>query len=260
MENDVQFAREAAPAQLKTVEGFLRASPDNEKMLAVLARGYCEYTFGFLQDDLETLTMAGKTEEAAPLVARATNLFLRCMSYGLRLLGEGWEKSIYGDLEQFDKRVRSAEKGQVPGMFWTALGLASAIDINRDDIELIVLLPKAIALFTRVVELNESYYNGGAHFGLGAFYTAQGVAMGGNPDKGKRHFERAIELTGGKYLMTKVLMALGYGTITQDRKFFHDTLEEVLATSPAIWPEQRLANELAHIRARRYLAHEKEWF
>lgn len=260
MESDVQFAREAAPGQLKTVEGFLMASPQNEKMLAILAQGYCEYTFAFLQDDIETLTMAGKVDEATPIVARATNLYQRCMGYGLRLLGGDWENALNGDSASFEKRVKAAGKDQVPGLFWTALGLASAIDLNRDDIEMVALLPKAITMFARVNELDEGFYNGGAHLGLGMFYTAQGTAMGGNPDEGKKHFERAVALTHGKYLMPKVLLALGYGTVTQNRQFFHDTLEEVVGTSPAIWPEQRLANELALIRARRYLAHEKEWF
>jgi hypothetical protein len=35
---------------------------------------------------------------------------------------------------------------------------------------------------------------------------------------------------------------------------------KVLETPPSIWPEQRLANEIAHRRARRYLKQEKELF
>ena len=44
------------------------------------------------------------------------------------------------------------------------------------------------------------------------------------------------------------------------RQAFHDTLVKVLETPPSIWPEQRLANEIAHRRARRYLKQEKELF
>ena len=46
----------------------------------------------------------------------------------------------------------------------------------------------------------------------------------------------------------------------QDRELFHKTLIEVLQTDPAIWPEQRLANEIAHRRAKRYLKQEKDLF
>ena len=55
-------------------------------------------------------------------------------------------------------------------------------------------------------------------------------------------------------------MARTYAVINQKQDVFHDTLVEVLRTSPAIWPEQRLANELAHVKARRYLKQEKDWF
>lgn len=260
MEADVELARAAAPGQLKTVEGFWLATPGNRKILRILAQGYCEYAFGFLEDDYETLAMAGKTEEADAVARRATGLYLRCMNYGLRLLGASWEKALYGDLAGWARKLAEADEDDVPGLFFTAFGLASAINLNRDDIELVAYLPKAKAAFERVIALDEKFFHGGAHMALGMLYTAQGAAIGGKPEEGKKHFERAIELTQGKYLMPKVLMAVSYGTIVQDRAFFRKTLEEVLRTSPAIWPEQRLANELAHLRARRYLAHEKEWF
>jgi hypothetical protein len=260
MESDVVLAREAAPGQLKTVEGFWLASPENGNYLRILAQGYCEYAFGFLQDDHEALEQAGKTDEAAVVGKRATGLYLRGMNYGLKILGGSWEKALHGDLTAFEKKVKGAGKGKVEGMFFTALGLASAINLNRDDIDMVAYLPKAKMMFERIVELDETFYNGGAHMALGMINTAQGDAIGGNTEAGKKHFERAIEITKGKYLMPKVLFAMNYGVVTGNQKFFHDTLVEVLNTSPAIWPEQRLANELAHIRARRYLSHEKEWF
>jgi len=259
-ESDPQLAREAAPGQLKTVEGFYMASPGNRKIIKILAKGYCEYAFGFLQDDIETLEMANKPDEAVPIAKRATGLFLRCMNYGLKLLGSSWDEALRGDLAAWEKKVNGAGSDEVTGMFFTALGLASAINLNRDNIDMVAYLPKARLLFERVLKLDEKYYNGGAHMAMGMLLTSQGDAIGGNSVEGKKHFERAIEITGGKYLMPKVLFALNYGVVTGNQKFFHDTLVEVLNTSPAVWPEQRLANELAHIRARRYLSHEKEWF
>ena len=259
-ESDPQLAREAAPGQLKTVEGFYMASPGNRKIIKILAKGYCEYAFGFLQDDIETLEMNNKPAEAAPIAKRATGLFLRCMNYGLKLLGSSWDEALRGDLATWEKKVNGAGSDDVTGMFFTALGLASAINLNRDNIDMVAYLPKARMLFERVLKLDEKYFNGGAHMAMGMLLTSQGDAIGGNSAQGRKHFERAIEITGGKYLMPKVLFALNYGVVTGNQKFFHDTLVEVLNTSPAVWPEQRLANELAHIRARRYLSHEKEWF
>lgn len=260
MESDLQLAREAAPGLLKTVEGFLLASPDNEKTLGLLAMGYVEYAFGFLDDDVDRLVLAGKEDEAAPIRARATGLFLRGTSYALRKLGKGWEQAFYGDLAVFEKKVAGAGKGTMRTLFVAGLGLGSAINLNRDDIELVAHMPRVKIIMERLVQVDEGYYNGGAHLLLGMFHTAQGKALGGDPDKGKAHFERAIALSKGRFLLPKVLYALAYGQATQDRAFFHKTLVDVLSTSPAVYPEERLANELAHVKARRYLAHEKELF
>jgi len=56
------------------------------------------------------------------------------------------------------------------------------------------------------------------------------------------------------------LSSLAGPLFAADQAFFHDQLKQVLATPPSVWPEQRLANEVAHRRARRYLAHEKQLF
>lgn len=260
MESDLVLAREAAPGLLKTVEGFLLASPDNDKILGLLAMGYVEYAFGFLDDDVDRLVMDGKEEEAAPIRARATALFLRGTSYALRKLGKGWTDAFYGDIAAFEKKVAGAGKGTMRTLFVAALGLGSAINLNRDDIDLVAHMPRVKIVMDRMVKVDETFYNGGAHMLLGMLYTAQGKALGGDPEKGKAHFQRAIAISGGKFLITKVFYALAYGTAAQDRKLFHDTLVEVVSTSPAVMPAERLANELAHLKAKRYLAHEKELF
>jgi len=71
-ESDVQLARDSAPASLKTVEGFLVSAPKNADLLSVLAQGYIEYTFGFLEDDYESLPDDAKhAEQRDALAARA---------------------------------------------------------------------------------------------------------------------------------------------------------------------------------------------
>ncbi|HKA88531.1 MAG TPA: TRAP transporter TatT component family protein [Haliangiales bacterium] len=259
-ENDIELAREAAPGSLKTIEGFLMASPENEIFLATLAEGYCNYTFGFIESDVEEARWAGKSELEAKLTARATNLYLRCMNYGLKLLGDGWDKDIHGDLRAFESRVRNAKADHVKGMFWTALGLASAINLNKDDIDMVAYLPKAKILLERVVALDPNFNYGLGHMALGMLAASLPKALGGDPEGARKHFDSAMAATSGKFLIPKVMMGITLGTQSGDRKFFHDTLVQVLATSPAVFPDQRLGNELAHVKAKRYLAHEKELF
>jgi hypothetical protein len=91
-------------------------------------------------------------------------------------------------------------------------------------------------------------------------HTAMSRALGGDPARAAAHFRRAAAVTRGRFLLVKVILARRYAVAVQDRALFHRALTEVLATDPAVWPAQRLANEIAHRRARRYLKQEKEWF
>jgi hypothetical protein len=263
-ETDVQLARDSAPASLKTVEGFLQSAPKNRDLLQILSQGYIEYTFGFLEDDLESLPDDTKhAAERDALAARATGLYDRAFMYGVRLVET--EDKHFG--EQFNKDVASAEaaakkldKDSAPGLLFTGLALASGINLNRNDLARVVELPKAIALIKRSHDLDPKFYNAGAAMTLGIIYCSQGKAIGGDPELGRKYFEESINATGGKFLMPRVLFARFYGVITQDRALFEKTLKEVIATPKDIWPAQRLPNELAKRRAARYLAHADDYF
>ena len=151
-------------------------------------------------------------------------------------------------------------------LMWAAIGLASTINQNKDNVSLIAQLPTAKAMLDRVVILDDKNNNRNLalralpHVALGMFYSSMAPALGGKPKEAQAHFERALELTGNKYLLARTLMARRIGVMTQNKELFRKELLEVLKTNPAVWPEQRLANEVAHRRARRYLKFEKEWF
>jgi len=263
-ENDPTLAREAAPGQLKTVEGFIQSAPTNKDLLHVLAQGYIEYAFGFIEDDLESTPDDNKhADERKHLTWRATNMYDRALDYALRLVAQ--EDKHFPDM--FKKDVASTEseakklkKEDAPGLLFTGLALASAINLNRDDLARVVDLPKAIAVIKRSHELDPTFYNGGAAMTLGIIYCSQGKAIGGDPDLGNKFFQEAIDSTGGKYLMTKVMYARFFGVITQDRPLFEKTLKDVIAAPNDLYPQQRLANQLAKRRAKRYLDHSEDYF
>jgi len=150
---------------------------------------------------------------------------------------------------------------------WAAIGLASAINNNKDRIEMVGHLDTAKAMLKRIVEIDEKYgaprnkvHAAMPHVALGMAYTGLDKSLGGDPAKADEHFQKAIDLTEGKFLLAHVLRAKRVAFRNKDKKSFHDGLVKVLETPPSIWPEQRLANEIAHRRARRYLSQEKELF
>jgi tetratricopeptide (TPR) repeat protein len=264
MESDLRVAREAAPAQLKTADGFLVSSPKNRILLEVVAQGYVEYAFGFLEDDLDQLGDDDhRAAERAETARRATRLYERGLEFALRLLAlddPHFADAFRGDVAGAVEASRKLGKKSVAGLFFTGLALASAINLNKEDLSRIVELPKAIALVKRARELDPSFYNGGASMVLGTIYAAQGKAIGGDPDAAKRYFDEAIAASEGRFLLARVMMARFYAVTVQDRALFEKTLKDVLAAPDDILPEWRLANAFAKRRAARYLDRINELF
>lgn len=265
-ESDPNLAREAAPGQLKTVDGFLESAPENEIILSLLAQGYAEYAFGFLEDDLEQLPDNDKTAaQRSAIAARATGLYDKAFGFAMRQINlrdkkHELENALKKDVTSVEAAVAKLDKKSLPGLFYGGLAMASAINLNRTDLGRVADLGKAVAMIKRAYDLNPNFANGGPAMSLAVIKSSQGKAMGGDPDAAKKYFEQAIASTEGKYLLSKVMMARFLGVITENRKLFDETLKAVLATPADIMPAQRLANELAHRRAARYLKHAEDLF
>jgi hypothetical protein len=273
-ESDYELAKAAIPGTLKTVEGFWNVNP-NTTLTAILAEGYCQYGTAFVEDDWELAVFAKDLDRIEELNARATRIFTRCLNYALIQLGGSWREQLFGTTEQVNKLVDNAPASKRDALMWAAYAMGSIINHNLDDIEVIAHLPTVKRMFARILVLDAKRRappgcKGTAsddcvklalpHVAMGMLLTATGKDTGGDPAKATEHFQKAIQLTGGKMLLPKMLYGYRVGVITGDKELFRTTLLEVLATDPAIWPEQRLANEVAHRRAKRYLKREKEIF
>ena len=265
-ESDYQLAHDAIPATLKTVEGFWIVDPDNENLLGLLTEGYCQYGTAFVEDDWEIAKFAKRLDEVQEHNARATHIFTRCLNYALKQLGADWQDQLFGSLDQVQALVKRTGGDHRDHMMWAAFALGSIVNHNLSRAELLAYVPAVRLILDRVLELDRASpparkdYAALPHIAYGMMQTAVSAQFGGEPDKAKAHFETALKLTGDKLLLARTLMAYRVGVITNDRKFFHAQLKQVLETPPSVWPEQRLANEVAHRRARRYLTHEKALF
>lgn len=266
MESDYELAARAIPGTLKTVEGFWVVNPDNERLTAILMEGYCQYGTGFVEDEWELADIANDFDRKDQLSARATKMFTRCMNYALHALGKKWQEGLFGEFDAVRKLVDSAGSDERNALMWAAIGLGSTINQNKDKPEIFAMLPVAKMMLERVAALDAKSLPSDPAFAalpqiaLGMLYSATSVQLGGDPKKAEAHFLKALELTDEKFLLARVLYARRVGVMTQNRQLYRDQLVKVLQTAPSVWPEQRLANEVAHRRARRYLTIEKELF
>ena len=270
MESDYELAARAIPGTLKTVEGFWVVNPGNEILLGILTEGYCQYGIGFVEDEWEEAMLKKDFDTAQYHSTRATKMFVRCLNYALISLGPKWQEDLFaegeGSQERQEKRIASAPSSKRTPLLWAALAIGAAVNQNKDNMEMIPYAATAKAMLLKVLEIDAKHpprdpvLAAMPHVALGLVYTAVSPALGGDPKKAEEHFKKALELTQDKFLLARVHYAKRVGVATQNRQLYRDNLLKVLQTDPAIWPEQRLANEIAHRRARRYLKMEKELF
>ncbi len=269
MEADYELARAAIPGALKTVEGFWVAGPPDDakaRLERILTEGYCQYGTAFVEDDWEEAKLRQDPKMVDYHNARSTNIFTRCLNFALSGLGKRWQKEIFENTETVAKLLKDTGKGKRFHLMFAATALGSLVNHNLTRVEMIAYIGTVEAMLNRVVEMDKGGLPANKthaalpHIALGMLHSGKAKSMGGQPDLAKQHFEEALRITDNKFLLARTLMAYRIGMQTNDRKFFHDNLVQVLETPPSVWPEQRLANEVAHRKARRYLSHEKELF
>ena len=283
MESDYELASRAVPGALKTIEGFYVAD-EQPALREVLTEGYCQYATAFVEDEWEIAQFAQNIDQVEYQNQRASKMFTRCLNYAIMDLPSGFDKDLFGTPDQATKRINSIGLDHRTPLMWAGVGLGGMINHNLTRVEMLSYLPVVKTILERVVAIdtaqrgqidgtkkvpcdsNCTVHLALPHIALGMVYSAASAQFGGDAKRATDEFNIALRITAdakhpdGKMLLARVLLGYRVGKMTNDRKFFHDNLVKVLETDPAIWPEQRLANEVAQRRARRYLSHEKDLF
>jgi tetratricopeptide (TPR) repeat protein len=262
-ESDLELAEQAGLSNLKMLEGLLEVTPDSTELLLLTSSSFARYTFGFIEERIEIADERYDLEERRNLVRRAVDFYERARVYGLRAIAQSRSKfpeATERGLEEFSAELKRLKKKHVPALFWTAYAWGSIINLQQDRPERLAELPEVELMMQRVLELDERFFFGGAHMFYGMYYGGRAEMLGGDASKAKKHLERAIEISDSKYLMARFLLAKYYAVPVQDRELFERTLQEILLVPPDKFPEQRLANELAKRRAKRWLKYADEIF
>ena len=138
----------------------------------------------------------------------------------------------------------------VPLLYWTAAAWGSAISVSKDDPALVSDQLIVESLIDRALELDEDFDHGAIHGVLISYEMARQGVMGDPALRSKKHFDRALELSGGKLASPFVSYAESVSVQNQNRAEFQALLEKALAINPDAVPESRLQNLIAQRRAR----------
>lgn len=259
-ESDLELADLGIMANLKTLEGLLEVHPDNEELLLINARSFALYAFAFVEDKMER---AKDLQTETEIKARALDFYERGRGYGLKLLSKArkeFPKAVDGDAETLQSALKKLKKKHVPGLFWSAYAWGGAINLQQDNPMQLVNLSKVELMMRRVIELDESFFFGGAHLFYAAYYGSLPPLLGGNPEKVKEHLQRVDQINNDKFLLSKLFLARYYAYPLQDRSLYKSLLQQILEAPIDIFPEQRLANAVAKARAKYWLTKMDELF
>lgn len=246
-EQDLGIAEKSIASNLILLETLLRKDPDNLHYAFLASEGYTSYTLGFVEDDS---------------VERANVLYRRAMEYGLRVLRHHREFAAAETMSAGEMRsvLASFTKDDVPAVFWTALAWGSWIRTDLGNAKALADLPKVEAMMEFVAETDPGYFYGGGDLFLGTLEGSRPRALGGDPEASRRHFEKSLGASGGKFLMEYVYYARSYAVQTQDRELFDRCLTTVDTTSINVLPAARLSNAIAKKKAKLLRAKADEYF
>jgi len=244
-QDDVETVRAGAPAYLLLIDGLIEDNPKNPTLLTSGARLYGAYAAAFVEDP-----------------ARAKRLTQRSRGYAQRALCQTKAtlcRVLDRPYREFEPALNNVTKAELPVLYTWATAELGWIQAHSDDWNAVAELPKVEATLRRIVKLDETYEKGTPYLYLGILSTLRPPALGGKPNEGKAHFERAIELSNGRNLAAKVQYAKRYARLVFDQELHDRLLREALAAD-TVDPGRTLMNVLAQKEARELLDGSNNYF
>lgn len=234
--DEPQKAQEAA----QLLEASLSQNPHQTEQVIRLARLY--YLLG------------EQTDEKSLRLERYDKAFKLCRNELAHQLG------LSPNVKD-EELVKKAQKEHLPLLYW---GAASIARWGRHaPFRQKVQARSTIRLYwDRVMELDPTYFHGGAYRFFGGYYALV-PAITGDQDvnKSREMFEKAVAAA-PYYLETKVLYAEAYAAHPKVRntELFRRLLREVVQADAGSDPDYAAENRLAQRKARTLLGQEKELF
>ncbi len=247
-EDDPELVGDALPFALKTFEVLLAKSPKHERLLLTTCQGFTQYAYAYVE--LEAMRLEPVDYRGAKRGrARALKLYLRAREYCFRAL----DLRVPGTRERLitapEEAVSAFGKDDVELLVSSAMSWAAAISLGLDQPELVVDVPSVRALVERSLDLDPDFGNGLLQ-DAALVMAALPETMGGSLERARAHYERSLELHGGRRPSTYLYWASFVSVRQQNREEFEELIDKALAIDPDALPEERLATLIGQEWAR----------
>ncbi len=245
-EEDIDFAKQAIPANLKLLDGLIKGSNyENDDLLLKGCKLYGMYAMGYYED-ADTDRKIEKEN-----LKKASYFYKKAKDYGMKILTKNndFKNVLDKDFSEFEKMMVAFNKKDVEALFWTAFSWGSYINLNKNSVEAVSELPKVKTMIARVLELDDTYFYGLPHLFMIVYYSMPKM-FGGDIQKAKEEYEKIKEISGGKFILADFFTAKFYAVQAQDKKLFDELLLNIEKTSDDIIPEKlftKIAKKKAEI-------------
>ncbi len=244
-QDDPEIAKAAMPTFMVMIDGVIQDNPTDPDVLAAGATLYASYGAVFADEE-----------------QRASRLTTRARRYALTAMCETYEPACGWPDANYDEFVATLEgiRPKHADVLYT-YGFASLafLRAHSSDWNSLAELPQIEALFDRYLDISGDEVNSAVYTYMGILLTLRPPALGGEPERAREYFEKAIEVTDGRDLSAKVEYARGYAKLLYERELHDRLLNEVVAADP-YHDGFTLGNVLAKDEAAVLLAEADDYF
>jgi len=240
-DSDPKLVGDALPFAIKMYEALLSVNPGHQGLMVTTGSLFVMYSNAYVHGPAEMLP-SDKWQEREEAMNRAKKLYLR----GYEILGNalnskfnGFRKASVtdGSLAAVLEKCKKEDAGT---LYWAVAGGMAAYSIDVFDFELSGRIPAWTAMIKRAYELDPDYGGASLDEFLIIFYSSLPEMMGGDKEKARLHFQRALEKTNGNSTSAYISYAQSISVPAQDYDKFTECLEKALAVDPNADPSTRL--------------------
>lgn len=243
--NDLKTVEAGAPAYLMLMDGLLQESPESESLLRSASSLNGSFASVFVKNEARKKRLS---EKSLLLAFRALCAYDPA-ACDIR----------DSEFKTFQPLITGLGSEAIPTLYTLGSAWAGWIQVHSDDWNAVAEIARVQVIMDHLLELDESYENGNVHLYLGVLASLFPPSMGGKPEKGREHFEKAIAISQERHLMVKVLFARHYARLVFDRELHDRLLNEVLQAEAAV-PRLTLLNTLAQQQAQTLLDGADDYF
>jgi predicted anti-sigma-YlaC factor YlaD len=250
-DSDPQLVGDALPFAIKMYEALLDSTPNHLGLRLTTGSLFIMYANAFIQGPADMLPNE-EWQQRENAHKRAKQFYLRGQQilYGaLDLKYKGFSKAG-ADEQAFNSLLNKCKKGDVGLLYWTVAGGMAAYSLDLLDFELNAKIPEWSMMIKRAYELDPDYNGAALEEFLLLFYASLPEVMGGDKERAKEHFNRALEKTGGKSTSAYISYAQSICVPAQDYETYKDCLEKALAADPDADVSTRLVTVINQRKAR----------